>query len=295
MYVGNTHRNWDCLVDFMQLAINSTKSETTGYSPYYLNHGFNATLPWECLDAPGKIPANPNSVSPYVQTILDSRDHVQSCAKRAQLKQGKYYNKKRTDVTFGKNVLVLRKAHRQSNAQLGVSKKLFKKWEGPYRIADKLGNLTYMLVDPGSNKLAGTWHISQLKLYHPRSPDHSPSDDLPEVHVSPSQSVCAGKTLVLQKNALADPFHLPFKYGWLREMVVRKKKRGGDDNQIDVYYYSPTGKPYRSIMSLHKTLVDTKLSQHNFCFDPHPVYREPEEIIRTTRDPSVRQLHSHSN
>ena len=45
MYVNSYHNDWDGLIDFVTFAYNTSRQETTGYSPFYLLYGREAVLP----------------------------------------------------------------------------------------------------------------------------------------------------------------------------------------------------------------------------------------------------------
>jgi hypothetical protein len=45
MYVNSYHNDWDGLIDFVTFAYNTSRQETTGYSPFYLLYGWEAVLP----------------------------------------------------------------------------------------------------------------------------------------------------------------------------------------------------------------------------------------------------------
>ena len=65
---------------------------------------------------------------------------------------------------------VLRKVYYLSNAEKGVSAKLFEKLEGPYKIVEVLSPTVYLLDLEGKSQRLPMVHSSQLKLYVPRDP-----------------------------------------------------------------------------------------------------------------------------
>lgn len=304
MFLGNCHREWDSLLEFIQLAINSSKSETTGHSAFYLNKGLEPRLPWDHID-----PTLPVPQTPYVQNIIADRDYVHERVTKAQARQAKYYNRRRTDETLVEGSLVLRLSHKKSNAQIGVSKKLFSKWEGPFKIVNCLSNLNYLLCHPDSNTLQGVWHISQLKPFFPKagttaqittaaslddspieirnSPSVSTADIVNIEHVNPEPS---GSNPVHISNNL----HLPFKLGWFREVVTRKAKNSQSDKKVDIYYYSPRPqlKQFRSNTEIQRNLNSDILEPKHFSWKLHPIYHSPQEIIREAGEPGIRKLYS---
>ena len=90
--------------------------------------------------------------------------------KNIQLKQQKYkqwfddQNKHHLTFHIGDTVLVFR-----DYAKNSFSTKLDDKWDGPYYIEDKIGEITYTIHD-GLRKLKHSIHASRMKLYYPRKP-----------------------------------------------------------------------------------------------------------------------------
>lgn len=318
MYVGNAHNHWDDFLDFIQLAINSSKSQSSGFSPYYLCTGVSPNLPWDNLDSSfHEPPEDMDNLPPYVQNVIRARNFAKQNFETAQKRQAVNYNKRHKDEVLSKDSLVLRQSHKKSNAQIGVTKKLFEKFEGPFKIVECLGNLNYLLMNPLTNKLAGVWHVSQLKLFHERNPDPGPTHiasntstarvnpvvDCPSPVVTDSVNTTDALPISgnvspahvnMQPSLVSDPFHLPFKMGWFREVVTRKDSNKQKQQPVDVYYYSPKPhfKQFRSDQDIKRNLSTDGLSSKNFCWKPIAIYHEPQELIRQAGDPTVKKLYS---
>lgn len=318
MYVGNAHREWDGFLDFIQLAINSQINETLGYSPFFLLRGVDPSLPWERLDLEvADLPVATREIPLYIQEVIKARDFVKEHSAKAQQKQAQYYNKRHTDFTFQKGDLVIRETHKLSNASVGVTKKLFPRFEGPFVITDCINNLNFALMHPTTKRREGIWHISHLKPFHERKEETAglANETLPEDNPGTAANIGVNSPDVAQTSgsrseqnpgqadedepvavstATVPPLHLPFKLGWFREVVVRKQTNRNSKNLSDVYYYSPTPslKKFRSIHEIERGLVSDILSVRNFCFKPVAIFHEPHELIRSAWEPSVKQLHS---
>ena len=52
--------------------------------------------------------------------------------------------------------------YRQSEVEKGVTSKLLFRWKGPYVIVEKVGEVTYRLMDMKGKVLAGTVHARHL-------------------------------------------------------------------------------------------------------------------------------------
>lgn len=98
----------------------------------------------------------------------------------------------------------------------------------------------------------------------------------------------------MQPSLVSDPFHLPFKMGWFREVVTRKDSNKQKQQPVDVYYYSPKPhfKQFRSDQDIKRNLSTDGLSSKNFCWKPIAIYHEPQELIRQAGDPTVKKLYS---
>ncbi|KZR99859.1 Uncharacterized protein APZ42_004115 [Daphnia magna] len=45
MYVNSLHNDWDEFIDFVTFAYNTSRQESTGFSPFFLLYGREAVLP----------------------------------------------------------------------------------------------------------------------------------------------------------------------------------------------------------------------------------------------------------
>ena len=63
---------------------------------------------------------------------------------------------------------VIRKVYYLSNAEKELSAKLFRKFEGPYKILEVLSPTTYLLELESDSLKTPKVHSNQLKLYIPR-------------------------------------------------------------------------------------------------------------------------------
>ena len=50
MYVNDSHKDWDLILPYVGFAYNTTKQESTGFSPFYLLYGREAKLPLDMED-----------------------------------------------------------------------------------------------------------------------------------------------------------------------------------------------------------------------------------------------------
>ena len=165
--------DWDLVLPYVVFYYNATKqSSTGGYSPFYLDHGREATLPWH----PRRRPPNEyaTDVDDYTRRVLlslqDSHDHVGKTLERIEQERRDAHNAKyRTNVVFGAGDLVLL-------LQPGRVSKMEMPYVGPYRVLwgpDERDR--YALRDlPG--RRFNEFHVSKLKAF-PRAAEEVIGDD----------------------------------------------------------------------------------------------------------------------
>ena len=67
-YIAPDQSNWDEFLPHVQLAYNTSVHEGTKFTPYFLMHGREAILPYECTQ--GLSPTLPPNMSAYVSDTL---------------------------------------------------------------------------------------------------------------------------------------------------------------------------------------------------------------------------------
>src|SRR6185503_20093726 len=79
-------------------------------------------------------------------------------------KNKKYYDAKHRPISYEKDELVWLRNRVLSNKEEGITRKFTKKWIGPFKIFNKVTEVTYELVTP-EGKPIGKRHVSDLKPY----------------------------------------------------------------------------------------------------------------------------------
>ena len=165
MFVSDTQRDWDQYIPALMLAYRSTQQETTGVSPYKMMFGREATLP---IDLIMGRPPNQEGVtldsSEYVYHLRDrledifemARHHLKTGAQR----QKRLYDRNTSGKAYQEGELVWVAVTRK---KIGISPKLQRRWQGPYKVTRKLGEVLYQLKRPGSKRLIV--HFNRLKPY----------------------------------------------------------------------------------------------------------------------------------
>ena len=165
-------KDWDEHLAAAELAINNAKSETTGYTPFYLYYSREATVSMDLaieqlLKVPEaqelqRNPAAAEEIARWRVAVLRAKENTELAQKR----QEKYANQKRREVEYkvGDRVYLDTK-----NLKLvGVSKrarKLTPEREGPYRITRVINRNAYELDLPPTLKIHNRINISRLQPY----------------------------------------------------------------------------------------------------------------------------------
>jgi len=138
---------------------NTTPHTATGFTPFELMYGLQATLP----TALTKQPKQTYSYDDYAQELREriratnqlAKDHLKQEKVRAKLQYDKSVNKKIFRV--GDKVLL-----HDETVRRGRSKKLESQWIGPYAIIKKISDVNYVIK--GGRKTLRV-HANRIKTF----------------------------------------------------------------------------------------------------------------------------------
>ena len=161
-------KDWVAKLPAIEFAINSARSESTGYAPFFLNFGrMPRSMIWN--DAgPGEFPAIREFALQKKLALMAAHDSILT----ARVKQTRDANKKRQDLPFKTGDLAYLSSKNISFPK-GLARKLIPKYLGPYKILKDFGNSSFKLELPHHLKKRGVhdvFHASLLRI-------HVPNDD----------------------------------------------------------------------------------------------------------------------
>ena len=161
-------RDWVAKLPAIEFAINSARSESTGYSPFFLNFGrMPRTMIWN-TPASEEFPAVREFAVQKKLALMAAHDSIIA----ARVKQTRDANRKRQEVPFKSGDLVyLSSSH--ISFKKGLARKLLPKFLGPYKIVKDFGNASFQIELPAHLKRRGihdVFHSSLLRV-------HVPNDD----------------------------------------------------------------------------------------------------------------------
>ena len=170
-YVKDNHKLWDKNLASLACAIRSSKSETTGFTPFYVNFGREYVANGKDYKTRLVGQVN-NSLDEEIENrrvgFVKLYEEVSDKILKAQERNRHSYNLRRRQVSFNVGDLVWRKNKVLSDASNHFMAKLAPKFVGPFVVHRKIGNVTYELRDPSTSSISkSTWHVQDLKPYVP--------------------------------------------------------------------------------------------------------------------------------
>lgn len=175
--VEPAQRDWALKLPGIEFAINSARSETTGYTPFFLNSGqMPRSMIWNVqTEYPG--------VRVFAQRVQDAVMAAHDSILHARVKQTRVANGHRKPSPFSEGDLVYLSTKNISIPK-GRARKLIPKYIGPYEILKDFGNESYKLALPDELKQRGvhsTFHASLLRIHVPNDDRRFPGRQMHQV------------------------------------------------------------------------------------------------------------------
>jgi transposase len=174
-YINGPQHTWDILLPEISLAINSSISDTTGFSPAFLVQGREPRLPGalyeEVTPGTGRVSRDPIDRAKQLEQLFQvARENAQ----RASAEQSRHYNLRRREWRPKLGAMVLLRQHILSKAADGFAAKLAPKYDGPYKVIRFLSQNIARIQREGTRERR-TAHIADLKPF--QQPEEDPSVD----------------------------------------------------------------------------------------------------------------------
>uniref|UniRef100_H3A2D1 Gypsy retrotransposon integrase-like protein 1 n=1 Tax=Latimeria chalumnae TaxID=7897 RepID=H3A2D1_LATCH len=156
MYV----HGWDKVLPRLGMALRTAIQDFTGCSPARLKLGQELFLPLDqelqenCMSRVYFILGGPSYEECLAHQLSDLYQLAKTNMEKAHAQQ--------RGVGLQVGSLVLRRSHPISSKSKGFSAKLAQHWEGPFRVARQLSEVTYGLAHLETGEPQGTYHISNL-------------------------------------------------------------------------------------------------------------------------------------
>lgn len=162
-YVNYKTNDWDDYLVNCEIAYNNSIQSSTGYSPFYLNYGYNIRLPIQLTSTEINSKSTNQTANEMIEQMNTTLQKAKQHLLHAQQQQSKYANQHRQHVTFQVNDQVL-----LSTSNLNTNdraRKLISKYIGPFRISKVISDVVYELQLPDNFRIHPVFHISKLKPY----------------------------------------------------------------------------------------------------------------------------------
>jgi hypothetical protein len=156
-------KNWDQLLPHVLFAVHEVPQASTGFSPFELLYGRRprglldlAKEAWESRPSPHR------TLVDHVEQVRDRMAQVwpivRNHLKQAQLAQARVYNRGAQLRIFQPGDLVL--------VLIPMAEcKFLAKWQGPYEVVDRVGEVNYRVRQPGRRKPTQLYHVNLLKQW----------------------------------------------------------------------------------------------------------------------------------
>ena len=160
-YVNESHSDWAKYVNMVTFVHNTSVNSSTGYTPFFLVHGFEATQPIDLAILP-RLPDH--DVLKAISALHEIRTKLPEVYKTAQEKQKRYYDEGRREISFKVSEKVLVRYPFVSGKG---TKKLAPLYKGPFKVTKVISPLSYELeLLKGGNLTTDTVHVSRLKKFY---------------------------------------------------------------------------------------------------------------------------------
>lgn len=168
---GAEQSKWDELLPELSLAINTSVSDTTKFSPAFLVQERDPRLPNTLFDQVTPVQATDHpTLERKAERMRELFQAVRDNTARASAEQSRYYNLRRREWRPTVGSWVLQSRHILSKASEGFTVKLAAKYNGPFKVHKFLSPNLLQLQVPGTRRrsIAG---LSDLNEYHPDDTD----------------------------------------------------------------------------------------------------------------------------
>ena len=178
MYTSRNQQDWDEYLPAVLFAYRSTRQESTKETPYFLMYGRDPDVPSDIVKGLRLSVNGPKNVIQWRDTLLETLKEAYNFVREelssAQQKQKEAYNKKhrKKEYKIGDQVMMF-----DPKTPEGLTPKLVRKWQGPFKIQEVTGQQTYKLVDSEGNQFPSTVHVQRLKPFTTRQVDDQPQDE----------------------------------------------------------------------------------------------------------------------
>ena len=156
-YVTKEPSKWSEFLDVAAFAYNTAVHSSTGYSPFYLMYGREAREPDDLLPpARNRNLTDVNMI--FSQQWYDAIEIAKARLEEAKEKQKEYYDRNARRTVYEVNDRIMLKT------LADIPGKFNMRWEGPFTVVEKKGNVNYKIVSVDGKKLLVV-HTDRMKKF----------------------------------------------------------------------------------------------------------------------------------
>ena len=163
------HFTWDRHVKLACFAYNTSVHASTGYTPFYLMHGYDSRLPVDILC--GTFQQDDMSHCEYVANLQKRLGHVFEKVRektgQSLVRQKAYYDRKIHGEKFNTGDLVWLWNPAVPRKKGYNCKKLHRVWQGPFEVIKRLSDVTYRIQHTAKRRQRQVVHFDRLKPCNP--------------------------------------------------------------------------------------------------------------------------------
>ncbi|KZS18242.1 Uncharacterized protein APZ42_015657 [Daphnia magna] len=165
MYISSDQKNWDGMLQHICFAYNTSRQESTGFSPFFLLYGRDQILPIDLIlgslsDSQGETEIS--YANKMMENLTAARSIVRTRLSQVQEKQKRYYDASHRDVTFqkGEKVLVYKPIRKK-----GKSDKLLHRLVGPFIVVRQTTPVNYEVKLVNEKTKSDIVHVASMKPF----------------------------------------------------------------------------------------------------------------------------------
>ena len=179
----DTHDDWDRFLPHLIFAYNTSVQETTGYSPYFLMHGYEPTLGIEAQLNQSQT-LGENFAFENIAYANRAREIAAAATERSQARAKERFDEHRRDFKYnaGDKVWI-----RRMRRYVGKTDKLLPAYVGPFVVLCQTAPNNYLVEDEAGK--TDTVNVERLKPYVTRIEGSAPVDVSPPLVIPPAEEV----------------------------------------------------------------------------------------------------------
>ena len=162
---------WDEALPATLLAMRTSVNRTTGFTPFYLEHGREARLPVDMIAGPP--PIQPEHLDKYTDKIRNQFAKAFSVVTERQnsyiMRQKELYRERQHKINIDDLVWLF-----TDRANPNLNRKFQSFWSGPYKVIRQLSNTIFEIESYGrwtKNKVVTSAAVDRLKKCYITDPD----------------------------------------------------------------------------------------------------------------------------